>query len=92
MTSLPSFDTVWHRIQKAEGETFHQIRGQAFTYALDGDYLSPSTLQGEAIARSQFEQAYELVPLKNTVPVQHLWGPSYLYAILMDHRIRKGDW
>jgi hypothetical protein len=31
-------------------------------------------------------------PLPNTVPVQNLQGPSYLYAILMDSRIRDGDW
>jgi hypothetical protein len=33
-----------------------------------------------------------LVPLENTVPVQHLRGPSYIYAILMDPRIRQDDW
>jgi hypothetical protein len=32
------------------------------------------------------------VPLPNTVPVQHLRGPSYIYAILMDSRIRRTDW
>lgn len=36
--------------------------------------------------------ALTLVTLANTVPVQHLRDPSYLYAILMDERIRGQDW
>jgi hypothetical protein len=35
---------------------------------------------------------FELVPLTTTAPLQRLQGPSYLYAILMDDRIRHGDW
>ena len=38
------------------------------------------------------EEAAALVPLANTVPVQHLRAPSYIYAILMDPRIRQSDW
>ncbi len=37
------------------------------------------------------ETAYEMVPLHSTAQLQDL-RPSYLYAILMDPRIRKQDW
>jgi hypothetical protein len=32
------------------------------------------------------------VPLSSTVEMNHLQGPSYIYAILMDSRIRRDDW
>jgi hypothetical protein len=44
------------------------------------------------IAKAHFAEALAYVPLRNTVPVQHLRGPSYIYAILMDERIRRHDW
>ena len=87
----PSIDIVWGRIVAHEGETFHQIRGKAFEYEVHSGYLRPDTTN-QNIPRAAFEEALELVPLKNTVPVQHLRGPSYIYAILMDKRIRKADW
>lgn len=88
---MPDIDTVWARIEANEGETFCQIRGQRFTYEVHGDHLTPSTTNWN-IPKSHFEEGLGLVPLKNTVAVQHLFGPSYIYAILMDHRIRQRDW
>ena len=37
-------------------------------------------------------KALEFVPLNNTVPIQHLSALSYLYAILMDAKIRGNDY
>ncbi|GAG82416.1 unnamed protein product, partial [marine sediment metagenome] len=34
----------------------------------------------------------EFIPLSGTTEIQHLQGPSYIYAILMDKRIRKDNW
>jgi hypothetical protein len=87
----PSFDAVWARIRAHEGERFRQIRGQEFTYVVAGSALVPSTTK-QNLARSQFEQAYALVPLPDTTSIQHLRGPSYLYAVLMDARVRQADW
>jgi hypothetical protein len=44
------------------------------------------------ISKSDFEKAIKFLPLANTTPVQHLRGPSYIYAILMDKRIRNDEW
>lgn len=84
-------DEVWRRIAAYEGETFRQVRGQAFTYALDGTALKPSTVN-QNLSQATFEKALERVPLRSTTDVQDLRGPSYLYAILMDSRIRELDW
>lgn len=70
---------------------FRQIRGGRFTYqVIDADVVPDQT--NHRIAKSHFEQAFALVPLSNTTPVQHLRGPSYIFAMLMDVRVRGGDW
>ena len=82
---------LWRRVQAHEGEVFRQLRGKEFTYTTTPKVLRPSTTNWQ-IPRNHFAEAIRLVPLANTVPVQHLYAPSYLYAILMDSRVRGGDW
>lgn len=87
---MANFDEIWRRIESLEGETFRQIRGGEFTYEIIGTTLKPDrTNQG--LPRSQFEKAFEFMPWEGTKDIQHLRGPSYLYAILMDRRVRKSD-
>ena len=89
--SRPSFESVWTRIKSHQGETFRQIRGGEFTYTISGATLYPDRVN-RVLPKSHFKRAYKMCPLPNTVPVQKLQGPSYLYAILMDPRIREIDW
>jgi hypothetical protein len=88
---MPTVATVWPRIEDHAGEEFHQIRGAAFTYRVSGGHVVPNRTK-QQIPKSHFEQALAFVPLSDTVLLQHLRGPSYIYAILMDGRIRRGDW
>ncbi len=85
-----SIDTVWARIKVLEGETFRQIRGKEYIYTVVGNAIVPEGIN-QNIARSEFLKALEYLPLENTSPIQHLRGPSYLYSILMDPRVRKAD-
>jgi hypothetical protein len=82
---------LWERVESRQGEVFRQIRGREFTYAVSQTGLRPSTTDW-LIPRGHLDKALELVPLKNTVAVQHLYGPSYIYAVLTDPRIRGSDW
>jgi hypothetical protein len=88
---MPKIDDVWERIVAHEGETFRQIRGGEFTYAVEGHQLRLSRTN-QNVPRSHVEEALALVPLEDTVAVQHLRAPSYIFAILMDGRIRGHDW
>ncbi|MDP8969754.1 MAG: hypothetical protein M3N52_04530 [Actinomycetota bacterium] len=85
------FERVWRRIETHAGETFRQTRGGEFTYGARSGAVWPNRTT-RAIPRSHFEQAFALVPLPSTTPLQRLQGSSYLYAILMDSRIRGDDW
>lgn len=81
------FSNVWNKIVSHEGQVFTQIRGKEFTYRIVGNSIIPSTTNRN-IHMNQFEKAYELMPLKNTSTIQNLQGPSYLFAILTDNRIK----
>lgn len=84
-------ETVWERIKGCEGQVFKQIRGGEFTYKVKGNAIELSRTN-RLISKNTFKEALKYVPLENTVPVQHLQAPSYLFAILMDKRIRQNDW
>ena len=86
-----SIDAAWARIKANEGKTFQQIRGKEFSYTVVESSLVLSTTN-QKIARSVLAEAIKLMPLRDTVPLQHLRAPSYLFAILMDQRIRGDDW
>lgn len=84
-------EAVWRRIIRHSGSTFHQIRGKPFTYEARGRTIYLHTTN-RVISRTAIEKALRLVPLPNTRAVQYLSAPSYIYAILMDPRVRGNDW
>lgn len=87
----PNVDEVWARIEAHVGEEFHLVRGARFTYQVVGGHVVPDrTIQ--QIPKSQFARALELLPLRGPGEIQHLRGPSFVYAILTDPRISWGQW
>ncbi|MCW8137960.1 MAG: hypothetical protein KIT58_03555 [Planctomycetota bacterium] len=87
----PSIDVVWDRLRRHQGEVFRQITGGDFTYVVESDKVVPSRTDW-LFPKKQIAEAVSLMPIESTVPLQHLYGPSYLYAMLMDGRIRGKDW
>lgn len=83
-------ETVWANVLKYEGEVFRQIRGGEFRYRVSGNFIHPDRTNIQ-ISKSQLHEALAFFPLSNTVRIQHLRGPSYIYAILMDRRISGRD-
>lgn len=68
---MVSFDEVWQRIEAHAGETFRQIRGREFAYEVLSWAVWPDRTN-RGLARSQFAQAFEHIPLTTTVPLQQL--------------------
>lgn len=79
-------EIIWKMIGDHAGEIFRQIRGGEFTYVMKGNAVIPDRTNVQ-ISKAHFIEALEHYPLSNTVPLQKLRGPSYIYAILMDKRI-----
>lgn len=84
-------DEVWRRIVNHSGATFRQKGGKPFSYEARGRTIYLHTTN-RMISRTAIEKALQRVPLENTVAVQDLSAPSYVYGILMDSRIRAHDW
>ena len=82
-------DIVWEKVISHAGETFTQIEGGVFTYNVESENTIKPDRTNHNLSKGVFEDALAFVPLKDTVPIQHLHAPSYLYAILMDDRIRR---
>ena len=89
--AVPDFNEIWRRVIECEGDEFIQVRGKRFSYVCQGNTLSLSSTN-QLVARSQFEQAFERVPLMSPAIIQDLRAPSYIFAIMMDDRIRQHDW
>lgn len=87
-----SVEELWRRMKQYEGIEFTQMRGKQFTYLVKGDEIIPSTTDW-AIPKEHFKKALERLPLKNMAPLQRdLIGPSYIFAIMNDERIRESNW
>jgi hypothetical protein len=80
-------DVVWSRILAHAGEEFRLVRGARFTYHVRGNSVVPNRTD-YPIHRSQFEIALGRMPLGGPSEIQDLRGPSYVFAILTDGRIR----
>jgi hypothetical protein len=85
------FAKIWQRIIDYQGDVFIQIKGGRFSYKIIGNQIMLNSTN-QNIPKSEVEKAIEFVPLANTVPLQQFRAPSYLYAILMDKRIRQDYW
>ena len=90
-STKPLFAEVWRRITFLEGQVFRQIRGGEFSFECRANGLDLSRTN-QVLARSTVEEAYGRAPFRSTTVLQDLRAPSYLYAILMDDRVRQGDW
>lgn len=89
--SSPNIEAVWERITRHEGEEFATSTGLPFTYSVPGNYMTVSRTVRN-LSRSNFAKALEQMPARSPSELSERQGPSYTWAILMDPRIRRGDW
>jgi hypothetical protein len=91
---MPPFHVIWQRITHHAGQTFTLVRGNEFTYDAHPTHIVRYETGRVTvnIHIGQFEQAYALVPLHNVAQIHNLFAPSFIYAILMDARIKQTDW
>lgn len=82
-----SFDKVWARIQSCSGSVFTTKTGLEYSYEAHENYIRLSNTQRN-ISITQFRRAFELVPVDGPGDLSGFQGPSYLWGILMDQRVR----
>jgi hypothetical protein len=88
---MADIDVVWERIRLHAGEEFLTITGLPFTYEVPGNYLRPSRTVRH-LSRTNFAKALPYMPTPGPAGIRERQGAAYTWAILMDDRIRAGDW
>jgi hypothetical protein len=91
IAAVVNVDDVWARIQTYAEQEFRTITGISFTYEVPGNYLRVHGIERN-LSRTNFAKATELMPAGGPGELRGRQGASYTWAILMDPRIRQGDW
>ncbi|MEV0135431.1 hypothetical protein AB0H83_44155 [Dactylosporangium sp. NPDC050688] len=88
---MASIETVWTRIRDCAGQEFRTVNDLPFTYEVPGNYLRVDRTNRN-LSRTNFAKAMEFMPADGPGQLTGRQGASYTWAILMDPRIRQGDW
>lgn len=85
-------EKLWKRIEALQGERFETKTGKGFTFEVSGNIFIPSRTEYN-ISRSDFEKVLDLLPLEGPGDISDLVrGSAYVWAVLHDSRVRKGEW
>lgn len=93
--TAPDPDRAWVRIIDHQGESFETVRGLPLTYEVEGAgiwFFRDGKRINRKLGRRQVNMAIKRCPLENTVVIKDLFDYAYLFAVLMDKRIRQNDW
>ena len=88
-------ESVWQRIEIHQGEVFKTVRKYPFTYEVEGAgiwFFRNGRRINRKVSRSQVDKAIARCPLRSTTEISDLMDFAYLYAMLMDARIRGQAW
>ena len=88
-------EAVWRRIEKHQGQEFTMASGKPVTFEVEGNgiwFFRKGHRINRKATRRQLEEAISRCPLKSTTEIKDLIDYSYIFAILMDRRIRENAW
>jgi hypothetical protein len=88
-------ERIWERIEHHQGQEFRTSRGLPFTYEVDGAgiwFWRNGRRINRKLTRTQVDVAISRCPLASTTEIKDLMDFAYLYALLMDRRIRNEAW
>lgn len=87
--------SIWTRIEAHQGEEFRTATRLPFTYRVEGTgiwFFREERRVNRKLTQRQVEKAIARCPLRSTTEIKDLMDYPYLFALLMDTRIRCGDW
>jgi len=88
-------DAVWRRIVSHQGEQFQTVTGLPFTFEVEGAgiwFFRDGKRVNRKLTRTQFQVALSRCPLARTTEISDLMDYPYVFAVLMDRRIRGQEW
>ena len=88
-------EVVWQRIASHQDEEFKTATQLPFTYAVEGPgiwFFRNGRRVNRKLSRTQVNKAIARCPLASTTEIKDLMDYPYLFALLMDKRIRCEAW
>ena len=84
-----NIDKVWANICKHEGDVFHTVTNKGYTYVVKDNYILINNDSRRKITRTNLSKALEIQnPTCSKIANAGIWGPSYVYGIITDSRIK----
>lgn len=80
--------SIWDKIKQHEGEIFYTVRGKELVYRVIDDKEIAHNRTSVRISRKDFEKALAIHPQSTASLHDIVTGPSYVYAIITDPRMR----
>lgn len=82
-------DEIWANIIKFQGEIFWTKTRKSYTYEAYDDYILINNLKSRRITKEQIGRALFIDnPTPQKIGKENIWGPSYVYGIISDERIK----
>lgn len=90
---MVTIEAIWLRIRLHEGSTFRTVSGVEFAYEVDGNRLRTTSKAPGWIDKDSFGAVLSRVPASGPSDLGAVvYGPSYVWGILHDKRIRGADY
>lgn len=84
-----NIDKIWANICKHEGDVFYTVRSREYTYVVKDSYILINNDSRRKITKTNFAKALEIQnPTCSKIGNAGIWGPSYIYGIITDGRIK----
>ena len=89
---MVDIETIWSRLKEHAGEEFRTSSGLPFIYRIEGNQFV-TTRTDYPLSKSEFAKALAYVSIRKAADIQKLVrGPSYIFAVYNDPRIKRADW
>ena len=87
--SFKNVDYIWENIKRHSGETFKTVTGIPYDFHVDGEYIRLHNTNW-SIPKKDVENALLIKePTVSKFKKAGFQGPSYLYGIITDNRIKN---
>lgn len=87
--SFKNVDYIWENIKRHSGETFKTVTGIPYDFHVDGEYIRLHNTNW-SIPKKDVENALLVKePTVSKFKKAGFQGPSYLYGIITDNRIKN---
>ena len=84
-----NIDNVWANICKHEGDVFYTVRNVEYTYVIKDNYILINNDSRRKITKTNLAKALDFQnPTCSKIANAGIWGPSYIYGIITDSRIK----